>query len=469
MRLLLPLLPLLLTLSSVLAEQRPPNIILIMTDDQGYADLSCFGSKDIKTPHLDQAAKEGRIMTSYYSGNPVCSASRASLMTGCYSQRVLSQKTVLFPDDKIGLHPDEVTIADMLKTKGYATACVGKWHLGHHKPFLPTNQGFDSYYGIPYSNDMTHPGYGIPYSDKMTPPSDEQIKRPRYGQWDPHWQRGNTGAAWGAPLVENEEIIEFPVDQTTITRRYTDKSLTFIEENKDHPFFLYLAHSMPHVPLYVPDELFTEDATQAYTVTIQHIDAEVGRIIQKVKDLGIEQETYLLFTSDNGPWSKFEHHAGKAHPLSGSKGSTQEGGMRVPFVLWGPGRVPADTTSSDILCAADILPTIAALAGITPETRGEIDGLDASAYFHGTAPSPRQEMLYYGKQALCLRQGDWKYSIQGKEKKEKLYNLADDIAEKKNLAKEHPEKLAELASRFKQLSAQVTAGTRSMGEWTPEK
>ncbi|MGB2012103.1 MAG: sulfatase-like hydrolase/transferase, partial [Akkermansiaceae bacterium] len=212
------------------------NFIIIFTDDQGYQDLGCFGSKEIKTPHIDRMASEGRMLTSFYSANPVCSASRAALMTGCYPRRVLS-KIVLFPGSDIGLHPGETTIADALKSAGYATACVGKWHLGHHPEFLPTRQGFDSYFGIPYSNDMSHPA---------------TAKRPRYGNWDEYWSKKDESGIWQTPLIENEKIIEHPVDQRTITRRYTDRAIDFITENKNKPFFLYLAHSMPHVPLYLP-------------------------------------------------------------------------------------------------------------------------------------------------------------------------------------------------------------------------
>ena len=358
--------------ASTQASSTPQNFIIIFTDDQGYQDLGCFGSEDIKTPHIDRMASEGRMLTSFYSANPVCSASRAALMTGCYPRRVLETKTVLFPGDNVGLHPEETTIADMLKTKGYATACVGKWHLGHHPEFLPTAQGFDSYFGIPYSNDMSHPA---------------DAKRPRYGKWDEYWSKPKESGVWKTPLIENEKILEHPVDQRTITRRYTDRAISFIREpTKTTPFFLYLAHSMPHVPLYLPDELYNPDPKRAYISVIEHIDAEVGRILDTLRKEGLDQNTYVIFTSDNGPWLRFTHHAGKAGPLRDGKGSTFEGGMRVPCVTWAPGRIPANSKSNDIASTIDLLPTIASIAGIEPKTKGPIDGLNLADFLHGKSP-----------------------------------------------------------------------------------
>ena len=433
-----------------------PNFIIIFTDDQGYQDLGCFGSEDIKTPHIDRMATEGRMLTSFYSANPVCSASRAALMTGCYPRRVLETKTVLFPRDEVGLHPDETTIADMLKTKGYATACVGKWHLGHHPEFLPTAQGFDSYFGIPYSNDMSHPA---------------SAKRPVYGKWDKYWSQPEESGIWKTPLIENETIIEHPVDQRTITRRYTDKAIEFIKANSgrelaeqtpSRPFFLYLAHSMPHVPLYLPDELYEPDPKRAYISVIEHIDTEVGRILDTLRKEGLDKNTYVIFTSDNGPWLRFEHHAGKAGPLNGGKGSTLEGGMRVPCVTWAPGRIPANSKSNDIASTIDLLPTIAAIAGIEPKTKGPIDGLNLSDFLHGKSPSPRNEFLYYRSKIDSIRQGNWKLRQQGKA--HQLFNLAEDIGEKKNLAKKHPEKVAALKARMEELNAEVIAGARPLGK-----
>ena len=427
---------------------KAPNFIIIFTDDQGYQDLSCFGSKEIKTPHIDRMASEGRMLTSFYSANPVCSASRAALMTGCYPRRVLS-KTVLFPGSDIGLHPGETTIADALKSAGYATACVGKWHLGHHPEFLPTSQGFDSYFGIPYSNDMSHP---------------VTAKRPRYGRWDDYWSRKDESGIWqtAGALIENEKIIEHPVDQRSITRRYTDKAIDFINANKSKPFFLYLAHSMPHVPLYLPDELYDPNPKRAYISVIEHIDAEVGRILDTLRKEGLDQNTYVIFTSDNGPWLKFKHHAGKAGPLRSGKGSTFEGGMRVPCVTWAPGRIPANSKSKDIASTIDLLPTIASIAGVELKTKGPIDGINIADFLHAKSPSPRDEFLYYRSKVECIRQGDWKLHATGKQAR--LYNLAEDIGESKNVAKANPEVVARLQARLKQLDDEVSSGIRPDGK-----
>ncbi|MEC7274488.1 MAG: sulfatase-like hydrolase/transferase, partial [Verrucomicrobiota bacterium] len=239
------------------AEQKP-NFIIIFTDDQGYNDLSCFGSDTIKTPNIDLLAKQGRKFTSFYVASPVCTPSRAALLTGSYPRRIDMDKGVIFPQDNHGLHTDELTIADMLKEAGYATACIGKWHLGHRKPFLPTNQGFDTYFGIPYSNDMNHPDNS----------GKEAILR-RDESWmdqDTAWKR------WKTPLMQDDAIIELPVNQRTITRRYTDRAIAFITANKEKPFFLYLPHSMPHVPLFVPEDVVDSDPANAYANTIEHMD-----------------------------------------------------------------------------------------------------------------------------------------------------------------------------------------------------
>ena len=316
------------------------NVIIVFTDDQGYQDLGCFGSPDIRTPRIDRMAKEGLRLTSFYSANPVCSASRAALLTGCYPKRVLAGKTVLFPRDNVGLNPKETTIADLFQEDGYATACVGKWHLGHHPEFLPTRQGFDSYFGIPYSNDMSHP---------------VGAKRPRYGLWDKYWKDPNSNDLWQTPLIRDEEIIEHPVDQHTITRRYTDEAISFIQKSKEakKPFFLYLAHSMPHVPLYLPRATHNVDSKYPYKDVIEHIDEQVGRIYDTLHQLDLQNDTLVVYTSDNGPWLRFDHHAGQALPLREGKGTTYEGGMRVPCVVWGPGRIQAGTQSDEIISTID--------------------------------------------------------------------------------------------------------------------
>jgi len=440
----------LLFLPTVLSgnDQARLNVIVIFTDDQGYQDLGCFGSPDIRTPRIDQMAREGMRLTSFYSANPVCSASRAALLTGCYPKRVLAEKTVLFPRDTVGLNPKETTLADMFKGEGYATACVGKWHLGHHPEFLPTRQGFDSYFGIPYSNDMSHP---------------EGAKRPKYGEWDTYWKDRQSSALWQTPLLRDEKIIEHPVEQRTITRRYTDEALSFIRQSKDasKPFFLYLAHSMPHVPLYLPDALHNPDSSNPYNDVIEHIDAQVGRILDLLTQLELSRNTLIIYTSDNGPWLRFNHHGGKALPLREGKGTTFEGGMRVPCVVWGPGRIKPGSESDEIISTIDLLPTLSSITGTELKTNGPIDGLDQSKMLLGEGPSVRHEFLYYTREVQAIRQGQYKLRKTGKNAE--LFDLANDIGEKQNIAKKKPELAQKLLLRMQQLDGQITAGMRPIG------
>lgn len=433
-------------LSAIHASAAKPNFIIILTDDQGYNDLGCFGSEKIKTPHLDRLAAEGRKFTSFMVASSVCSPSRAALLTGSYPKRVGMHKHVLFPASNYGLNPAEYTLADHFKSLGYATACIGKWHLGHLPELLPRAQGFDSYYGIPYSNDMHHPdnkGKVSPSSDESWLNQDEFVKK------------------WNTPLIENEKIIELPVDQRTITRRYTDRAISFITENKDKPFFLYLPHSMPHIPLFVPEDAYDPDPENAYTAVIEHIDAEVGRLVAKLRELGLAENTYLIYTSDNGPWIKFRNHGGSAFPLRGGKSTTFEGGQRVPCVMWAPGHIPAGTTCGELVTTMDLLPTLATLAeSKLPENGNRIDGIDLSATLTGAAPSQREEFIYYTAQGEPdgIRQGDWKLLL--RQPDPLLFNLKEDISESENLAANHPEKIATLTARMKVLDAEITTNAR---------
>lgn len=429
-----------------------PNFIIIFTDDQGYSDLGCFGSETIKTPNIDQLAAEGRKFTNFMVASPVCTPSRAALLTGSYPKRVGLHKHVLFPTSNYGLNPEEYTIADHLKSLGYSTACIGKWHLGHHPETLPRANGFDSYYGIPYSNDMNHPdnkGKVNAASDESWQNQDEFVKK------------------WNTPLVENEEIIEIPVNQRTITRRYTDRAITFITENKDKPFFLYLPHSMPHIPLFVPEDAKDPDPKNAYKAVIEHIDAEVGRIIKSIRELGLAENTFIIFTSDNGPWLQFGNHGGSAKPLRDGKGTNFEGGQRVPCVMWAPGRIPAGTSSNELISTMDLLPTIASLTKSELPAGRKIDGLDLSATVTGDAPSKRTEFIYYTAQGQLngIRVGEWKLLLEGKAKKEQgpyLFNLNADISEATNLADKHPEKVSKLKSRLEELDAEIEQNARSV-------
>ena len=439
----------------ILSASEKVNVVLIFADDQGYGDLGCFGSEKIKTPHIDQMAREGRKFTNFMVASPVCTPSRAALLTGCYPKRVGLHQHVLFPGSKKGLHPDEFTLADHFKSMGYATACYGKWHLGHHPETLPRQNGFDHYYGIPYSNDMNHP--------------DNQGK-PRGGTagMDILWNDPeSTLTKWKTPLIENEKIVELPVDQRTITRRCTDKTISFIKKNKDKPFFVYVPHSMPHIPLYVPDEIRDPNPLNAYTCVIEHIDAEVGRIIKTIKDLKLDQNTIVIYTTDNGPWLGFRHHGGSAGPLRDGKGTTFEGGQRVPCVMRGPG-IPAGTTCSELIGTIDILPTFAALVGKSLPENTKIDGLDLSNLLTGSSKTrKRAEFLHYTSHGEIqgIRQGKWKLLRKKQKKVEKselvmLFDLNKDMGEQNNLADAKTKKVAELTKRMYELDKEIEQNSR---------
>jgi arylsulfatase A len=308
---------------------------------------------------------------------------------------------VLFPSSTKGLHPDEHTIADHLKSQGYATACFGKWHLGHHPEVLPTSNGFDTYLGIPYSNDMNHP-------DNKGKPQGGHVGMDILWN-DPE----STLTKWKTPLFEDEEIVELPVDQRTVTRRYTQKAIDFVKAHKDSPFFVYLPHSMPHIPLYVPDDVRDPDPKNAYINTIEHIDSEVGRLLDVVDELSLSDNTYVIYTTDNGPWLQFKHHGGSAGPLRAGKGTTFEGGQRVPCLMRGPG-IPAGTVCDALTGTIDVLPTIAAITGTPLPNDKKIDGMDVSGLWKGTVDqSPRNEFVHYTSVGKLegLRQGDWKILV----------------------------------------------------------
>jgi arylsulfatase A-like enzyme len=448
-------------LSLVAKAADKPNFIIIFTDDQGYGDLGCFGSTKIKTPHIDRLAKEGRRFTNFMVASPVCTPSRAALLTGCYPKRIGMHQHVLFPSSTKGLNPTEHTIADHLKGQGYATACFGKWHLGHHPETLPQSNGFDTYFGIPYSNDMNHP---------------DNKGKPK-GGWagmDTLWKDPeSTLTKWKTPLMENEKIVELPVDQRTVTRRYTDKSIEFIKTNAkaDKPFFVYLPHSMPHIPLYVPEDVRDANPLNAYTNVIEHIDSEVGRIAKLLRELKLSENTYLIFTTDNGPWLPFKHHGGSAGPLRDGKGSTFEGGQRVPCVMWAPGRIPAGTTCNQLCGTIDLLPTIASLTKTPLPSDKKIDGLDISKLLTTDDKTPRNEFVYYTSRGDIqgLRQGKHKLLVKGPRNKKRspkakaevmLFDLDADLGEKNNLAESKPEVVAKLKARMLELDAQIAKEAR---------
>lgn len=435
---------------------KTPNFIVIFTDDQGYEDIGCFGSPKIKTPHLDKLAAEGRKFTSFYSANSVCSPSRAALMTGCYPTRV-SVPGVLFPRHKEGLNPDEITIAEVLKTKGYATSCIGKWHIGHKPKFLPTRQGFDSYYGIPYSNDMT-----IDPEAKLAADINlrEGFTLDRIKNEKP---KKNL-----VPLMRNEEVIEYPCDQTTLTKRYTEEAVKFIEKNEDKPFFLYLPHTMPHIPLFASKKFKGKSDRGPYGDTIEEIDWSVGEIMKALRKNNLDENTLVIYTSDNGPWKLKEGRGGSAHPLRGYKFQTYEGGMRVPCIMSWKGKIPSGTVCDEIGATIDLLPTFANLAGAKIPDDRIIDGKNIWPIISGEkgARSPHEIYYYYkGNRLESARQGKWKVRRSGKKSQSvELYDLDNDIAESKNLSQKKPELIETILKKMDKFDKDLKLSQRPIGK-----
>ncbi|MFN0120459.1 MAG: sulfatase, partial [Blastocatellia bacterium] len=398
-----------------------------------------FGNPTIRTPNLDRMAVEGQRWTSFYAADSVCTPSRSALLTGRLPIRTgmfSDTRRVLFPDSAGGLPASEITIAELLKTKGYATAAIGKWHLGFQPEYLPMKQGFDSYYGIPYSNDM-----------------DATYKAPTRGDYL-RFLKNPKREYWNVPLLRNEEVLERPADQTTITRRYTDEAVKFIDANKNKPFFLYLAHSMPHMPLFRSKEFAGRSQRGLYGDVIEELDANVGRLVDTLRRLKLDRNTVLVFTSDNGPWETFAEQGGSAGLLRGAKGGTFEGGMREPTIIWGPGMVKPGVVT-DIGATMDLLPTFCALAGIRAPTDRVLDGYDLSPVLLGKGRGARQTMYYWrGSKLYALRHGSFKahfitQSEYGGEaavthETPLLYNLDQDASEKYDVAAHHPDIVAEM-------------------------
>lgn len=454
-------------ISSSLAAELKPNIIVILTDDQGYQDLGCYGSPDIKTPHIDKMASEGMRFTDFYVAASVCSPSRASLLTGLYPQRV-GVNRVFFPNqESAGLNPKHVTIAEVLKTVGYHTKAVGKWHLGDEEQFLPTNQGFDSYYGIPYSNDM-YPAKKMKYAEDCLWREGMGLQKIAEAFKVTNKMGNPSSLKDRVPLMRNEECIEFPVDQTTITQRYTDEAIQFIQEKsaKKEPFFLYLSHSMPHTPLYASSDFKGRSERGLYGDVIEEIDFNVGRLLSELEKQNINKNTIVVYTSDNGPWLIKKEDGGSALPLFEGKMSTFEGGQRVPSIIKWPAKIPAGSVCKELVTAMDLLPTFARISGATLAENPIVDGKDIFEILKNTtgAISPHKYFFY---KVAAVRSGDWKYHlnerfvVKGTARKSTgptLYNLKDDIGESVNLIKENPE----IAERLRKALDHHRASLKSM-------
>jgi len=428
------------------AAERPPNIVLILADDLGYNDLGCYGAPRIKTPRIDSIAAAGIRFTDFYVAGAVCTPSRAALMTGCYPKRVSmaeaivaeGQKArssrVLYPGSPYGLNPDEITIPETLKPRGYTTGMIGKWHLGDAKEFLPTRQGFDSYFGIPYSNDM------------------EPL----------HYLRG--------------EAVDSLAEQPTITEHYTAEAIKFLkQQSADKPFFLYLAHNAPHVPLFANPRFKGKSAGGLYGDLVEEVDDSTGQILDTLDQLKLADNTLVIFFSDNGPWYLQGENGGSASPLRAAKGATYEGGMRVPCVMRWPGKIPAGSVCRELATAMDFLPTLAALAGGAAPSDRIIDGKDIRdlIFAKPNARTPHEAFFYYnGNRLACVRSGEWKYKVKTTLQEEteygkyeapqsgippRLFNLTLDIGEQKSVAADHKD----IVERMTRL---IDAARQDMGD-----
>ncbi|PKA98815.1 arylsulfatase [Flavobacteriaceae bacterium MAR_2009_75] len=441
--LLLALLALSISCKTEHKEIKKPNVVLIFTDDQGYRDVGVFGADDIATPNLDRMAGEGVKLTSFYSAQAVCSASRAGILTGCYPNRI-GIHNAMMPNSTIGLHPTETTIAEMLKDNGYATAIYGKWHLGDHPDFLPTKNGFDEWFGIPYSNDM----------------------------WPLHPQQGPIFNFGPLPLYQNEKVIDTLTDQSQLTTQITEHSVDFINRNKEKPFFLYVPHPQPHVPLFVSDKFKGKSERGLYGDVIMEIDWSVGQIMNALEENGLTDNTLIIFTSDNGPWLAYGNHAGSTLPYREGKGTAWEGGQREPFIAKYPNGLKAGKTIDTPVMAIDMLPTIAEITGSELPDK-IIDGKNVWHVLTGEAKeSPQEAYFFYYRvnELFGVRYGKWKLyfphryrTMSGQEpgkdglpgeyrmvdlEKIELYDLEADESETKNVASENPE----IVEKIKQLA-----------------
>ena len=431
-----------LTVMAQAAEK--PNVIIVLIDDFGYGDLGCYGSTKHRTPHIDQMAREGIRLTDFYVGSSVSTPSRAALLTGCYPRRVSMHvnadpkplmsvgRQVLFPASHKGLNPSEITIAELLKGQGYATACIGKWHLGDQLPFLPTRQGFDYYYGIPYSNDMDRPYCPL-------------------------------------PLMEQEEVIVAPVNQDSLTIRYTNKTVEFIKAHKDTPFFIYLCHNMTHDPLAASPAFKGKSKNGLYGDATEELDWSMGVLFETLKQCGLDENTLVIFTSDNGAQERF---GGTNRPLRGEKGTTYEGGFRVPCIMRWPARIPANQENDELVTSMDLLPTLASYCGYEVPKDRIIDGHDVTDILEGQSIASSTEVFYYyqKQQLQAVRWRNWKYHLPLQERikgphlpdtevgEARLYDLDSDLSETENVIDRYPEVVRQMNKHIEEVRS-------DMGDW----
>ena len=434
-----------MTLAILLALQEAPNVVVIYADDLGWGDLACYGHPTIRTPNLDRMAAEGQRWTNFYAGAPVCTPSRTALLTGRYPVRcgmASEKRRVLFPNSKGGLPASETTLAEALKARGYATACVGKWHLGHLPEYLPTRNGFDAYFGIPYSNDM------------------DRTAAQKLGR--------DKSEYWNVPLLRGEKELERSPDQSLLTKRYTEEAVAFIRGAKSKPFFLYLAHSMPHIPIFASKDFAGRSPRGLYGDVVEELDWSVGEVLKTLRDEGLDRRTMVVFSSDNGPWLIFDDHGGSAGPLREGKGSTWEGGVRVPGIFWWPGKI-APRVVREIGSVMDVAATAMKLAGA--EVSG-LDGVDLSPALFDGGSSPRTSLPYYRDAALtAFRKGRWKIHLRTKGGYEPkavdhdpplLFDLGADPGEKWNQASARADVVAELREAAEAHVRSVTPGVRQL-------
>ncbi len=428
-----------------------PNIVIILADDMGYGDLGCYGHPSIRTPNLDLMAAEGLRFTDFYVGQSLCTPSRAALLTGRLAVRSGMAggpgRHVLYPEDKGGLPAEEITIADALRTKGYATACIGKWHLGSAPQLLPASHGFDLFFGLPYSNDMDTPNAAIRNADSMS-------QHPDFHNFN-------------VPLMRNREIVERPADQNTLTKRYTREAIRFIQSNKRKPFFLYFAHTFPHVPLFASEEFKGKSLRGLYGDTVEELDWSVGQVLETLRREKLDKNTLVFFTSDNGPWLIRKWNGGSSGPLRDGKGGTWEGGCRVPAIAFWPGKVTRGITH-EIASALDLFNTCLSLAGAGIPKDRPMDGFDLMPILRGGRSRRDVCFYYYGDEPYAVRKGPFKahfvtHDGYSKTKPEKhnpplLFNLPEDPSEQFDVAARHPEAVAELTKIFEEHRAAVTHG-----------